>query len=859
MPQNDRASQIRQALIARARAEKFDFTPDQLEEAVQFELSKEPQQAQDPTRVVGSPERRAYLTDKAQRGNEMDAQDIFQPNSIRDVLERTVRDVGVGAVRGATAPGRFVGDRLGITNPEEFEQWAGAESGSGMGARGLSSNPILGTIQSAVEPAAEMASQFPLAGRTMKALSTGTKANMARPFVAKGSDVLERGARWGGRAMDRMAPGLKPAADASAVQNLLRVAPTAIAKGTAANVATNPEGSMTPEGMAMNVLFGLVDARQATRGFSPSAPSTPSPRGRFGQAWDRFKSLGAEEPQLTPDMEPLADVEARGQRIPMQGEQIVSGFEEPAPRLREFDDEPMGIPNSTAMSVLKAGNDLANRANPLGNRLAANVRGTQQTLENIQATRPAPVVESTTPKASPRKPKLQRDDWSGVTDEQVESVMSDPQAQAEFASLYKNFGNNGAAAQAAARGDLSGWTSLSSGMQNTFRKFVAKRGGQAPVAAPEVSAPAPAVPPAKRGKAGPLPTMADAYAQSPKLQAAKANVDRIARETSASVEAAGAAAKAPRQGKLPREEGFSARQTLINSAPRKQMDGTEVIDWDKLTPAQRGQLMGSGTGSASKKAWVARLQDKLLGELSDKDRSSVLREIARPKRTAEEYAAAVAARKGQKPGAETAPVADETPVKVPAAAPRQGKLPRPVSEARAAAEADMAAEGLNPTPHKRTVKQIEKIYDDAIEAGKDPDDVLTADDWDVLNAQKAVAGTKAAAEPDVKTVDALRNNFDTWTDAQKRAAAKAAGLEGAAADVVIGKKWDEVPAKVRSVMTSNADAAHAAGAGKKVVPKPVPGAGRTPDIERGGPAEAKPFRGVRKRRPGAGPQSTSGG
>jgi hypothetical protein len=124
-------------------------------------------------------------------------------------------------------------------------------------------------------------------------------------------------------------------------------------------------------------------------------------------------------------------------------------------------------------------------------------------------------------------------------------------------------------------------------------------------------------------------------------------------------------------------------------------------------------------------------------------------------------------------------------------------------------------------------------------------------------AEQAVAGTKA--EPDVKTVDALRNNFDSWTDAQKRAAAKAAGLEGAAADVVIGKKWDEVPAKVRSVLTSNADAAHAAGVGKKAVPKPVPGAGRTPDIERGGPAEAKPFRGVRKRRPGPGSESPSGG
>lgn len=170
-------------------------TPEQLEEAVEHYA-----------RAPGNKYRQAYYQQAAQRGQQEAADAQLGMRSFGAVAERTARDVGTGLLKGVTSIPRAIGHAL-MSDPREqmeqriqanqqaspdqlqpsgdaptrFENWMEQQSGSGMGGRGLSSNPVMGIAQSMVQPAAEMAGAYPAGrfamNRTGNALTNLSNAN----------------------------------------------------------------------------------------------------------------------------------------------------------------------------------------------------------------------------------------------------------------------------------------------------------------------------------------------------------------------------------------------------------------------------------------------------------------------------------------------------------------------------------------------------------------------------------------------------------------------------------------------------------------------------------------------------------
>lgn len=231
----------------------------------------------------GSPLRQQFFKMKADQAA-AEAKKAQLGGTGMDALERTARDVGTGLVRGATSTLRFAGHAFS-PNPgagmmqdnmqsaadrqtgQGLEGWLQRQSGEGaMGGRGLSPNPIIGSIQSAVEPAAEMAGALPLANKAM-----GATGNVLQNVAnrAPQSRVLS--------ALAGTSPGMQGPMQAGAGAAVGRIAgqiPSAMIKGSVAGAVAMPDETFAHGEMGTNLGLGaglsVLDALAAGR--LPRAP-----------------------------------------------------------------------------------------------------------------------------------------------------------------------------------------------------------------------------------------------------------------------------------------------------------------------------------------------------------------------------------------------------------------------------------------------------------------------------------------------------------------------------------------------------------------------------------------------------------
>lgn len=250
----------------------------------------------------GSPLRQEFFKTKADAAS-MDAKQAQMGGGFGDALERTGRDVVAGAIKGITAPGFFVAKHLGgADNVAASQEALNQLSGEGMGGRGLSSNPILGSIQSAIEPAAEMGANARMIGN--------------RAFQAGGTALTKLGEKFPALA------ALAPKAGAGVVRNL---APSAL-QGVFSSAVSMPGETLSPEGLAYGAGMGAFGALAHAKASRPAGATTPGSglvnRARsVGRSINQFfEEPGAASPDasVAPDIPAIAPLDApKGVELPV--------------------------------------------------------------------------------------------------------------------------------------------------------------------------------------------------------------------------------------------------------------------------------------------------------------------------------------------------------------------------------------------------------------------------------------------------------------------------------------------------------------------------------------------------------------
>lgn len=740
MPQGDPRKAIRDYLIVMAKGRKF--TPEQLEAEIDRRLGVQTQpQGQPPIEAGGQrvPPRGVRSPEQIAAENAADPY-LQSTGGAGDVLERTLRDVGVGLVKGATAPGRWVGKKLGIESLQpggRFDEWAEQEGGDAMGTRGLSMNPILGTVQSAIAPAAEMAGQGAIAGPMMgmmKGASAASGAEIANLAAQKG---WRAGGEIASKAVSNVGKNLglvsKYPTSATTAMGAVRAAlPGAVARGTVANLATNPEGFDSPEGAMTNIAFSALDALSAGRAHNLARGSIAPEGTPKSESWWSRLTRDPGEDLATGDV---------GAPPPTPGPDVGGN----AAGVGGMDSGPASV--KAAASPNKAGLP-------------------QNQMPEPTAPNPAPRP------LKPARPKKGSEPWRNITDQQAYEAKQNPEIQAEILKRYPN------------QGYEKPWEKLSPGQRSSYKRVLGERGATA-----EATAPA-AVPASTSGAKNDLSSF---NTTDPNLSEEALRARPVQPE--GSVNGPGPTTpetpEVTRVGKFKKEEGFSARQTLINNAPRKNIEGVgaDLIDWDSLDKDARRQLIQRAqTGNA--RAFADKYVDMTAQELlaDPYKRKAFLEAISGQKQTREQYAERVAnaeARRAEKAGKSGEKVETLAPV---AARPRGFTPVRPSEPAAPATPVKPAA------PASAKAKGLENLR-------------AAVDEVDAANA--AVEGTKAA--PEAKSVTA--DEYGSWNSAQKRRALVAAGLDKEAADKMYSKKFEELPAKLRAAMKDEARAAATKAAG----------------------------------------------
>lgn len=269
---------VRQRLQQRLQEMGAQVTPDYLEQAV--EKYSQP----------GSILRKEYFEQQAAQGRQEAADAQLGARSPRDVLERTVRDASMGIIKGITSPGRFVLHAVGADNlAKNLEDTIDFESGSNMGGRGLSSNPVLGTLQEAVEPGAEMAANAKMIGN--------------RAFTGAGNLISNLGARAGSPVLRALSAGAETLPEGASVGaralNVLKAAPRAMAKGVVGSTLSMPDETLSHGNVAQNLAYAgvlaapeaLGAARLPSAAADASAVRGPGLGARLGNAYRTVNSL----------------------------------------------------------------------------------------------------------------------------------------------------------------------------------------------------------------------------------------------------------------------------------------------------------------------------------------------------------------------------------------------------------------------------------------------------------------------------------------------------------------------------------------------------------------------------------------
>lgn len=193
--------------------------------------------------------------------------------SMGDVVERTARDVGVGAVQGITSPARFLLKHTGhgdlAKNMEDVLNYESADQQ--MGGKGLSSNPILGTLQESVEPGTEMYTNAKMLGNKAYEGVGNFLGNVARRLP-----------------QSRVLQALAPKAGAGVVQNLLPEA----AKGMGGAAISMPDETFQGkgEGLGYGAAMGALGALSHASVARPDATGTPGVN-PIRSAWQGLNGL----------------------------------------------------------------------------------------------------------------------------------------------------------------------------------------------------------------------------------------------------------------------------------------------------------------------------------------------------------------------------------------------------------------------------------------------------------------------------------------------------------------------------------------------------------------------------------------
>lgn len=264
----------------------------------------------------GSPLRQQFFKEKADQAAQ-EAQHAQLGGSFGDAAQRFGRDALSGAIKGITAPGFFVAKHMGLGDDvDESNQILNDMSGEGMGGRGLSANPVLGTLQSAVEPAAEMATNAKMIGNRAFA-GAGNLLNRAS-VAAPASQVLR---------------ALAPAGKTGILQNIL----PEMAKGVIGSGISMPDAIGTGQGAGYAGVMGTLGALSHASGAMAGA-KVPG-----GSLLDAIKSGSSRVNQL---FEPLEAPNAAPGSVP-------PNTPPPAPQA----PAPV-VPNAAAQSLWAGATDL---------------------------------------------------------------------------------------------------------------------------------------------------------------------------------------------------------------------------------------------------------------------------------------------------------------------------------------------------------------------------------------------------------------------------------------------------------------------------------------------------------------------
>lgn len=271
---------VRQRLQQRLTEMGAEVTPEYLEQAI--EVYSRP----------GSVLRKEYFEGKARQG-QAEASDAQFGGSAYDVVKRTALDAAMGAARGITSPGRAVLHMLGDPGgkAENLEQTMSGLSGASlMGNRGLSENPVLGTIQSAIEPASEMGANavtignqaFEGAGHLVTNLANKLPKSQVLRALSRTGEALPAGAGLGARAM-----------------NVARATPRAMTQGVIGSAMAAPDEMFAHGDPAQSLAYAAALAVPSALGagrisvprdVTATGPGTSRLRDAFHSVTDLFEA-----------------------------------------------------------------------------------------------------------------------------------------------------------------------------------------------------------------------------------------------------------------------------------------------------------------------------------------------------------------------------------------------------------------------------------------------------------------------------------------------------------------------------------------------------------------------------------------